>query len=312
MKIIDGIERIKKRYPYPVLTIGNFDGVHLGHQAIFNSLVRRAKEKDGTSVVFTFEPHPLRVIAPERAPKLLTTYGEKVRLVKSFGIDLLICANFTKEFARIRAEDIVRDILSETIGVREILIGANFLFGKDRKGSPELLKRLGKKYGFRVTVLPEMKSGSSALSSSRIRKLIAKGRVKDASVLLGRNYSVEGVVIEGAKRGKTLLNVPTANIATNNELFPGDGVYAVTVDLGKHKYGGAANLGQNPTFGEKKFSFEVHILGLNRDILGDTLRVRFIERIRDEIKFDNVTELATQMRKDIDQVQEIVKKQMNK
>jgi riboflavin kinase/FMN adenylyltransferase len=307
MKIIDGIERIKKRYPYPVLTIGNFDGVHLGHQAIFRMLVTRAKEKDGTSVVFTFEPHPLRVLAPERAPKLLTTYSDKVRLVKSFGIDLFICANFTKDFARIKAEEIVRDILCETIGIREIFIGSNFLFGKDRKGSPELLKKLGRKHGFRVTVLPEMKSGNTALSSSRIRKLIAKGKVEEASGLLGRNYSVEGVVIEGAKRGKTLLNVPTANIATANELFPRDGVYAVTVDLGKHKYGGAANLGQNPTFGEKKFSFEVHILGLNRDILGENLRVHFIQRIRDEIKFDNVNELSHQMRRDIDKVQEIVK-----
>jgi riboflavin kinase/FMN adenylyltransferase len=310
MKIIDGIERIKKRYPYPVLTIGNFDGVHLGHQEIFRMLVTRAKEKDGTSVVFTFEPHPLRVLAPERAPKLLTTYSDKVRLVKSFGIDLLICANFTKDFARIKAEEIVRDILCETIGVREIFIGSNFLFGKDRKGSPELLKKLGKKHGFRVTVLPEMMSGNSALSSSRIRKLIAKGKVEEASGLLGRNYSVEGVVIEGAKRGKTLLNVPTANIATTNELFPRDGVYAVTVDLGKHRYGGAANLGQNPTFGEKKFSFEVHILSLNRDILGETLRVHFIQRIRDEIKFDNVSALALQMRRDINQVQEIVKEHM--
>ncbi len=307
MKLIDGIENIKKKPPYPVLTIGNFDGVHLGHQGIFRTLVKRAKERSGTSVVFTFEPHPLRIIAPERAPKLLTPFKDKVSLIKSHGIDQLICANFTKEFARINADDFVKDILAGSIGVKEVFIGSNYLFGKGRKGSPELLRRLGKKYGFRVTVLNEIKLNNVTLSSSRIRLMIAKGKVEDASELLGRHYSVEGVVIEGAKRGKALLNVPTANIATSNELLPKDGVYAVTVDIGKKSFGGAANIGCNPTFMDKKFSFEVHILGLDRELLGETLRINFIKRIRDERKFDNINDLALQMKKDIAYIKDILK-----
>ena len=306
MKFIDGIENIKKRPPYPVLTIGNFDGVHLGHQGIFRTLVKRAKERSGTSVVFTFEPHPLRIIAPERAPKLLTPFKDKVSLIKSHGIDLLICANFTKEFARINAEDFVKDILAGSIGVKEVFIGSNYLFGKGRKGSPELLMRLGKKYGFRVTVINEIRSNKVALSSSRIRSLIAKGKVEDASELLGRHYSVEGVVIEGAKRGKALLNVPTANIATSNELLTKDGVYAVTVNIDKKSFGGAANIGCNPTFRDKKFSFEVHILGLDRELLGETLRINFIKRIRDEKRFNSIDELAIQMKLDISQIREIL------
>ena len=157
MKIIDGIENIKAGSKYPVLTIGNFDGVHLGHQAIFKTLVEKAKERQGTSIVFTFEPHPLRVTAPERAPKLLTPFKDKVSLIKSHGIDILICANFTNEFARINAEDFVKNILAYAIGVKEIFVGANYFFGKGRKGSPELLKKLGRRYGFRVTVLNEIK-----------------------------------------------------------------------------------------------------------------------------------------------------------
>lgn len=307
MRLIDGIKKLKKKYPYPVLTIGNFDGVHLGHQKIFHMLSEKAREHMGTSIVFTFEPHPLRVTAPERAPKLITTFQEKVRLIRSHGIDLMICTHFTKEFACISAEEFIRDILYGALGVKEVLIGSNYLFGKGRKGSPALMKQLGRKYKYKVTIVPEIKVKTKNVSSSRIRTLIAKGRLEEASTLLGRQYSVEGVVMEGAKRGKALLNVPTANIATSNELFPQDGVYAVTVDVGNKRLGGAANIGYNPTFRDKKFSFEVHLLDLNRDLLGETLRVHFITRIRNEIKFDNVTDLALQMKRDIVQIREILK-----
>ncbi len=306
MKIVDGIENLTEKFPYPVLTIGNFDGVHLGHQTIFRMLLDRAKKKKGTSIVLTFEPHPLRIIAPERSPKILTPFKDKMSLIKTFGIDVVICANFTSEFAHIKAEDFVRDILSKTIGVKEVFIGSNYLFGRGRKGSPELLKELGKKCDFKVTIVPEVKLKDAILSSSKIRALIAKGKVGDALAFLGRYYSVEGVVIEGAKRGKKLLNIPTANISTSNELLPADGVYAVTVAFGKKVYGGAANIGCNPTFRDKKFSFEVHILDFDGKLLGETLRVNFIKRIRDEMKFSKVDDLAAQMRKDIEGIREIL------
>jgi len=307
MKIIDGIENVKQKLPYPVLTIGNFDGVHLGHQALFRMLIDRAKKNSGTSIVFTFVPHPLRVIAPERAPKLLTPYKEKIRLIKNCGIDVIICINFTKEFASITAEDFIRNILCRMIEVREILIGSNYMFGKGRKGSPELLKALGREYGFSVTVVDEIRIDNTVVSSSRIRTLIAKGRVEEAAKFLGRPYSVEGVVIEGAKRGKSLLNTPTANLSTANELLPKDGVYAVKVRVGRKVYGGATNIGCNPTFKDKKFSFETHILDFEGTLLGKTLRVDFIRRIRDEIKFSKVEDLAAQLEKDIAEIRQILK-----
>lgn len=306
MKLIDRIENLTEKFPYPVVTIGNFDGVHLGHQAIFRRLSDRAKKKNGTSIVFTFEPHPLKVIAPARAPKLLTTFKDKVNRIKTFGIDVLICANFTKEFAEMQAEDFVKNVLLNAVGVKEIFVGSNYFFGKGRRGSPALLKELGEKYGFKTAIIPEIKIENVIPSSSMIRTLVAKGKVEEASVFLGRYYSIEGVVIEGTKRGKRLFNMPTANVAAVNELFPKDGVYAVTVDLDGKIYGGAANIGCNPTFEDKKFSFEVHILDFDGELLGRTLRINFIQRIRDEMKFSQVKDLAVQMRKDIDDIRKIL------
>ncbi|MBI5056701.1 MAG: bifunctional riboflavin kinase/FAD synthetase [Nitrospirae bacterium] len=307
MKLIDGIENLKDKLPYPVLTIGNFDGVHLGHQAIFKMLIERAREKNGTSIVFTFVPHPLRVIAPERSPKLLTTYKDKLKLIQDSGIDVIICTNFTKEFANIPAENFVTEVLCKTLGVKEIFIGSNYLFGKGRRGSPELLKELGEKCGFEVTIVDEIKISNTPLSSSGIRTLVAKGKVDEAAVLLGRLYSVEGIVVEGAKRGKSLLNVPTANLITANELLPKDGVYAVIAEIDGKKYGGATNIGYNPTFEEKKFSFETHILNFSGELLGKTIKIYFVKRIRDEMKFSSADALAAQMKKDIEDIRNIVK-----
>jgi len=307
-KTINGIENLKDKFPYPVLALGNFDGVHIGHQLIFRMLVERARKKKGTSIACTFEPHPLRIIAPDRAPKLLTPFKDKVNIIKELGVDIVVCVNFTREFANIRAEEFVREILCKTFGVKEVFIGANYHFGKGRKGSPELLSELGMECGFKVTVVDEVKLHDMAVSSSRIRTLIAKGKLEDASFCLGRYYSVVGIVIEGAKRGRSLLEVPTANIAVFNELLPQDGVYAVTVELDGKLYDGAANIGYNPTFEEKKFSFEVHMLNFNRDILGKTLRVNFIERIRDEIKFSDAEDLKVQMKKDIEEIVQVLKK----
>ncbi|GBD96879.1 riboflavin biosynthesis protein RibF [bacterium BMS3Abin06] len=309
MKIIDGLESLKQKMPYPVLTLGNFDGVHLGHQAIFRMLIEQAREKKGTSVVYTFVPHPLRVIAPQRAPKLLTTYKDKIKLIEECGIDVIICANFTKEFANISAGDFVREILCKALGVKEIFIGSNYLFGKGRKGSPELLKKLGKECGFTVTIINEIKINNATLSSSMIRNLIAKGRVDEAAKFLGRQYSVEGIVVEGAKRGKSLLDTPTANLLTANELLPEDGVYAVKVDIDGKIYGGATNIGHNPTFKDKKFSFETHVLDFKGRLLGKTLRIYFVKRIRDEIKFPGVEELGAQLKKDIEEIRNILKDQ---
>lgn len=308
MKIIDGIENLKEALPYPVLTIGNFDGVHLGHQSIFRMVIEAASEHNGTSIVFTFVPHPLSVIAPERAPQLLTTYKEKIQLINSFGIDVIICANFTKEFANVTAEEFVSDVLHKTLNVREVYVGSNYSFGKGRKGSPEFLRELGSKYGFTVHIVDEVMVNNVIPSSSRIRNLIARGKVNEASILLGRPYAVEGIVIEGAKRGKSILHVPTANLLTANEVLPKDGVYAAVVEIDGRKYGGATNIGYNPTFEDKKFSFETHVLGFAGELLGKTIKVHFLERIRDEMKFRTAEDLAAQIKKDIVDIKEILKR----
>lgn len=307
MTIIDGLDKIKEALPYPVLTIGNFDGIHRGHQAIFQKLIQRAKEKQGTSVVLTFIPHPLRVIAPERSPKMITTYKDRIRLIEECGIDNIICINFTKEFASITAEDFARQILCNALHVKEIYIGENYRFGKGRRGSPELLTKCGKECGYTVHVVEEIKDGDVTYSSSGIRRLVAKGKVDEAARFLGRPYSVEGIVIEGAKRGKSLLNTPTANMLTANELLPVDGVYAVTVDVDEKRVGGATNIGYNPTFEDKKFSFETHLLDYEGHLVGKTITVHFIKRIRDEIKFESSEALKAQMKKDIKAVREILK-----
>lgn len=308
MRLIEGIENLKEKFPYPVLTIGNFDGVHIGHQAILQMLRERARQKKGTSIVLTFEPHPLKIIAPEKAPRLITPFKEKLRLIEGFGIEVLICIKFTREFSKMEASDFVKGILVDTIGVREVFVGSNYLFGKGRKGSPEFLKSMGEGYGFKVTIVPEIKlaGDGGALSSSRIRSLIDRGRVEEASRLLGRHYSIEGAVVEGARRGKRLFNIPTANIHTINELLPKIGAYAVTVELEGKTYHGAANVGYNPTFGGRELGCEVHIFEFDADILGRTIRINFVKRIRDEIRFHRAQDLALQIKKDIEDIRQIL------
>ncbi len=297
----------KEEFTYPVLTLGNFDGVHLGHQALFKIIMDRAAEKGGTPIVFTFVPHPLKVITPQTAPRLLTNYRDKIDLIKKCGIDVIICTKFTKKFADLSAERFVKHVLCKTIKAKEIFIGANYFFGKGREGSPELLRRLGKDCGFTVTVVDEIKSADVTISSSMIRRIIAEGKVDEASKYLGRHYSVEGVVVEGAKRGKKLLNTPTANLSTINELLPKNGVYAVKVELDGKQYAGASNVGYNPTFNNKSFSFETHILDFEGNLVGKTIRIFFLKRIRDEVKFPSIDALASQLQKDIESARDIVK-----
>lgn len=297
----------KEELTYPILTLGNFDGVHLGHQAIFKIIMDRAAEKGGTPIVFTFVPHPLKVIAPKTAPRLLTNYKDKIDLIKKCGIDVIICTKFTKKFANISAESFVKNVLCKAIKAKEIFIGANYFFGKGREGSPELLRRLGQDCGFTVTVVDEIKLDDITISSSMIRRVIAEGKVDEASKYLGRLYSVEGIVVEGAKRGRKLLNTPTANLSTINELLPKNGVYAVRVELDGRKYAGASNVGYNPTFDNTNFSFETHILDFDGDLVGKTIRVFFVKRIRDEIKFSSVDALALQLQKDIKTTREVIK-----
>ena len=315
MKIIREIKD-KLDYPNPVVTIGNFDGVHIGHQKIFRSVVEKAREINGTPIAITFNPHPVRVLAPERGLKIITTPEDKTRLIADLGIKVLICIPFDREFARTDPDDFINDVLVGRLGVKYVIVGHSYSFGKGKKGTTALLRRRGLKYGFKVTVVRYATVYDDVVSSSRVRSLVLRGRVCEASMMLGRAYHIEGLVVKGAGRGASLLHTPTANISTTNELIPKEGVYAVRVSFPETLdarrltlfYDGVANIGKNPTFGEVPMSYEVHIFDFNQDLVGKRLKVHFIDRIRDEKKFSGIHELEDQIHKDIEKTKLILSK----
>ncbi|MCL4536664.1 MAG: bifunctional riboflavin kinase/FAD synthetase [Nitrospirae bacterium] len=310
-------------YPNPVVTIGNFDGVHIGHQKIFKKVVEKARKINGTPIAITFDPHPVRVLAPERGLKILTTFEDKANLISSEGIKVLICIGFSKEFAKTDPDDFVRDILVNKLGVKWVIVGHNYAFGKGKKGTTALLRRRGKKYGFDVSVVRYAKVYDDIVSSSRVRSLLLRGRVCEASRMLGRAYHIGGTVIKGAGRGASLLHTPTANITTPNELVPKEGVYAVKVSIGNRQeaigrrkeceiYDGVANIGKNPTFGDVPMSYEVHIFNFDKNLLGEKIKIHFIDRIRDEKKFSGISELEENIRKDIEKAKQILAKRSDR
>jgi riboflavin kinase/FMN adenylyltransferase len=306
MKVIKGLEKLNVHFPNPVVTIGNFDGVHLGHQKIFKKVLTSA-HGGGTPIAITFDPHPLKALHPERDLKLLTPLEERIELIKKIGIEVLVCITFTREFSRIEPDDFIRKILVEKLKATRIVVGHNYRFGKMKRGSTELLRRHGRRLGFRVSVVRSMLIGNHSVSSSRIRQLLTWGRVSEASVLLGRAYSIHGRVIRGAGRGSRLLRVPTANIATYHELVPKEGVYAARVKLGSKVYDGVANIGKNPTFGGIEMSYEVHIFNFDGNLLKRNVRVYFIERLRGEITFPDAGSLREQIQRDMEQAKLILK-----
>ena len=306
MEIIRGLEALNKSYPNTVLTIGNFDGVHLGHQKIILEVLKRSEEIKGTSMAVTFEPHPMKVLAPEREIRILTTLEEKAKLIEEMGVNVLLCINFNKEFANLLPDDFIEDVLVKKINAKEIIVGTNYAFGKNKKGTVELLRTRGKKYGFRVKAVRNVRVYGNIVSSSSIRSLLLKGAVYDTSTFLGRAYSIEGSVIKGKGRGKNLLNIPTANITTPVEIAPKEGVYAVRVGFNNSIYEGVANIGKNPTFGNTDVSYEVHLLNFSGDLLGEDIRIFFIDRLRGEQLFPDILSLEKQIRNDIERVREIL------
>ncbi len=299
MRIIRGIKNYTDKLSNPVLTLGNFDGVHLGHQVIFQKVVTRAREIRGTSIAFTFEPHPLKVIAPDRSPRLLNTFHGKMKLLAEYGIDVVICANFTRVFADQNPDDFAREVLHEKIGVKEVYVGYDYAFGKGREGSIESLKQMGQMYGFDVGVIEAVQVNGVVVSSSAIRDLIASGKVEDAANLLGRHYTIEGEVVQGAHRGQK-LGFPTANLSTPNELVPGYGVYAVLAAVDDHTYKGVASIGVRPTFDFGPVSVEVYLFGFQGDLYGRQMEVSFIKHLRGEEKFTDAEALVRQIRKDVE------------
>ncbi|MBW1842132.1 MAG: bifunctional riboflavin kinase/FAD synthetase [Deltaproteobacteria bacterium] len=309
MELIEHIDKIEKPYENAVITIGNFDGVHIGHQALFHGVIEKAEELGGTSIVMTFEPHPIRVLKQNGLPPLITLYEQKVELISATGLDVFICVPFTREFAGISAREFVEDLLVKRIGMKAIVVGQDYTFGRNREGNLDVLKSYAKRLGFEVILTDWIKmsnNGTGRISSTAIREFVTAGKVTDAQKLLGRNYQIKGTVETGRNRGGKLLGFPTANINLQDELCPKTGVYAVTVECLNKKYKGVANIGYSPTFDDKTFSVEVHILDFNENIYGEKIRVNFIDFMRDEIKFSDISALSEQIERDTVKAREIL------
>ena len=283
----------------PVATIGNFDGVHRGHLTLFDMVKQRAAMINGESVVITFDPHPLKVMKPGNGPPLITPTEQKLSLIKAAGIEIIFCIPFTRNFASISAREFVQNILLDGIGIREIVVGYDYSFGRGREGNIELLKEMGQTGGFLVHVAEPVHIGDRLVSSTAIRELLQEGNLPDAKLLLGRDYQISGQVVKGMNRGGRLLGFPTANLDPIDELVPRVGVYAVHVVIDDTVFEGVTNIGYNPTFGKGPFSVETHILDFERDLVGKDIIIRFKKRLRNEKKFAAIDELSDQIRKDV-------------
>jgi len=305
MLIVENLEKIGIPLENPVLTIGNFDGVHRGHLVLFNKVKERARAIQGQSAVMTFEPHPIRVMKPGNGPPLITPTRQKLKLIEDMGVDAIYCIPFNREFAAISAHDFVRDILVKRIGIRELVVGYDYTFGSNREGSIGMLRELGKELGFRLHVMDPVHINGRLISSTSIRKLVGEGNLSEARVLLGRDYQVCGTVIRGKDRGGRLLGFPTANLLLIDELIPKKGVYAVTVFVDKKTYHGVTNIGFNPTFGEGPLSVETHLLDFNGDLRDKTIKINFLQRLRDEKTFKSIDELKENIQRDIRQAREL-------
>jgi len=282
---------------HPVLALGNFDGLHRGHLKIIERVKRGAAEHGGAPMAMTFDPHPPRVVRPDKAPPLLMTKPQRLEALHRAGIACVAVVRFTRELSQWDPETFVRTVLVDWLHVSEVWVGANFLFGRGRAGNFSLLRTLGQQYGFRADKIDPVRYKDFVVSSTRIRRLVTEGRVDEAGALLGHSYYVDGTVIEGRKRGRE-LGFPTANIATDNELLPPHGIYATVLDVDGVVHAGLTNIGTRPTFDESDVTVETYLLKYSGDLYGKRVRLSFVQRLRDERRFEDVDALRAQMQAD--------------
>ncbi|HXK09610.1 MAG TPA: bifunctional riboflavin kinase/FAD synthetase [Vicinamibacteria bacterium] len=294
------IERLSPLgWPVPAVTVGNFDGVHLGHQALVASAVRQARAGGGVSVVLTFDPHPARVVRPGHAPAPLTTLDQKAELLGGLGVDRLAVLPFDAAVAGLGPEAFAREVLVETLGARHVVVGESFRFGRGREGDALGLRALGGRLGFEVDAIPPVVAAGEPVSSSRVRRALARGDVREARLLLGRPYFVDAIVVRGDGRGRR-IGVPTANLAPENEMAPARGVYAARCRVPDGRWAGAVvNLGHRPTFGGGPVTVEAHLLDFEGDLYGARVRLEFHGRVRGEQRFDGAEALVARIHQDV-------------
>jgi len=291
----------------PVLALGNFDGLHRGHMKIIERVRRRAGERAGTPVAMTFDPHPSRVLRPDKAPPLLMTTAQRLEALERAGMRGVVVVRFSLEIAHLEPEAFVRAVLAEWLRVAEVWVGANFLFGRERAGNFSVLRTLGATYGFRAEKIDPVRYKDFVVSSTRIRRLVSEGRVDEAGALLGHPYFVDGTVVKGDGRGKT-LGFPTANLRSDNELLPPHGVYATLAVVDGTTLPSVTNIGLRPTFGDGRETLETHVLGLDRDLYGARMRLDFVQRLRDERAFPDVDALRAQIEADCRQASHLFRR----
>jgi riboflavin kinase / FMN adenylyltransferase len=297
-----------------VVTVGNFDGLHVGHQEILRIVTERARARRGESAVYTFEPHPRKVLRPDDAPRLLTTLEQKLELIDDAGVDVVVVERFDAEFARRSAEEFVREVLHARLRPEEVFVGYDFRFGHDREGSMRTLTELGPHLGFAVTIVPEVTVGGRDVNSTRIRELLAAGNVEEAGQLLGRPYRVRGLVVEGDRRGRS-LGFPTVNLAPENEVLPAQGVYAGRLRVlgdGRGEEEGerpaVVNVGRRPTFKDAAAPVlaEAHVIDWSGDLYGRRVELSFLHHLREERRFPDVAALRSQIEADRDEARRLL------
>ena len=298
MEVFRDIEDSPRPELKTVVTMGNFDGIHLGHQALVGNAVAEAKQWRTKSVVFTFEPHPLKLLAPERAPRMIVNRQDKIDMLQALGVDVIIVQTFDHRFANIEAEDFVRRYLLERLNLSKIWLGRDLRFGRARQGDAEDLIRWGSELGFSVGIVEPILIQGKRISSSRIRQLIEQGRVDEVQPMLGRYHFISGTVVSGHRRGRN-MGFPTANLAAATELLPQDGIYATVLELQDHHWLSVSSVGHNPTFGQGSRTVEAYILDFTQDIYGEPVKLSFVQRIREERRFAQIEELVTQMHEDV-------------
>lgn len=306
MQVIDGIRNLTSPLGGSVLTIGNFDGVHLGHQVLLNRVVTLARESKVPSVVMTFEPHPVKVLHPDRKLMRIFDFEDQRKCLEAAGIDQLVVEPFSREFSQVGAERYLSEWIYRPFSPKAVIVGYDFSFGAERKGSIEFLRSRSSELGITVEVIPPVKVDGELCSSTRIRQALEVGDVALARQLLGRYFYAEGLVERGAGRGRT-IGIPTANLRTTAETLPRQGVYGVFAVTRHGRYKAVVNIGSNPTFIHSgHISVEAHLFDFTDDIYGEELKLEFVDRIRDERKFSSADELVKQIRLDIEKAREVL------